>query len=378
MSSQGRVSAARLHLMRSFTRSITGEQINTMESVTEASAPTATVGSQPRTATSVAVVIPAYTMDRWPLLVKAVESLKVQTVPADEIVLCIDNNDELLQRARDQWPASERTAVRIMPNLHSDHLTDTSTHEAIHGTKRRFGAGMARNTAAASVTSDVIAFMDDDAHATPTWIEALLDVFERPSVVAVGGPPLPDYETARPSWFPGNFDWVFGCAYDGLPTTVAPLRHLIGANMAVRRSAWEAVGGFLGSDFDDLNMCMRLLARFGVDSVVYTPFAVVHHFVPANRVTWRYFWRRCYFVNREKVGVFRQIGSAANLVAEREFVIHALTEQTRRTAKDVASGRFGAVRVLGAMIAGISLAGLGHVRGRIDQLARRSRPGRAG
>jgi glucosyl-dolichyl phosphate glucuronosyltransferase len=357
---------------------MTEEQMNAMRSVTTARAPRATAGSQPQTAMSAAVVIPAYTMDRWSLLVKAVESLKIQTVPANEIVLCIDNNDELLQRARDQWPASEGTAVTVIPNLHSEHLTDTTIHEAIHGTKRRFGAGMARNTAAETVKSDIIAFMDDDAHAEPDWIEALLRVFERPSVVAVGGPPLPDYETARPSWFPGNFDWVFGCAYDGLPTTVSPLRHLIGANMAVRRTAWEAVGGFLGSDFDDLNMCMRLLARFGVDSVMYTPFAVVHHFVPANRVTWRYFWRRCYFVNREKVAVFRQIGSAANLVAEREFVIHALTAQARRTVREVASGRFGAVRVLAAMLTGISLAGLGHARGRIDLLARRLKPGRAG
>ena len=98
---------------------------------------------------------------------------------------------------------------------------------------------------------------------------------------------------------------------------------------------------------------------------------MVHHFVSADRVTWRYFWRRCYFVNRRKVGVFQRIGSAANLVAEREFVIHALTAQARRTVRELASGRFEAVRVLAAMLAGISLAGIGHIRGRIDQLARR-------
>jgi GT2 family glycosyltransferase len=355
---------------------MTDEQI--MQSVTEGSEPRATAGSQRPTAMSVAVVIPAYTMDRWSLLAKAVESLKIQTVPVDEIVLCIDNNDELLARARDTWEASEGTTVRIIPNLHSEHLSRVAIHEAAHGTKRRFGAGSARNTAAESVTSEIIAFMDDDAHAEPDWIEALLTVFERPSVVAVGGPPVPDYETERPSWYPGNFDWVFGCAYDGLPTTVSPLRHLIGANMAVRREAWEAVGGFVGSDFDDLNLCMRLIARFGTDSVVWTPFAVVHHFVSADRVTWRYFWRRCYFVNRQKVGVFQRIGSAANLVAEREFVIHALTAQARRTVRELASGRFEAVRVLAAMLAGISLAGLGHIRGRIDQLAHRSHTERAG
>jgi hypothetical protein len=191
----------------------------------------------------------------------------------------------------------------------------------------RFGAGPARNTAAEAIDPDVIAFMDDDAEAYSYWIEQLLRVFADPSVVAVGGPPLPLYETGRPSWFPANFDWVFGCAYEGLPSEIAPLRHLIGANMSVRRSALSAVGGFLGSDFDDLNLCMRLSARFGVQSIYYTPYAV-RHYVPRERVTWRYFWRRCYIVNREKIRVFRQMVSASNLAAERESVRQLQREGT--------------------------------------------------
>lgn len=322
---------------------------------------------------SVAVAIPAYTMKRWTLLRKAVESARSQTVPVDEVVLCIDNNDELLHRARAEWEGVDGTPVRVIPNRHSDHLTRVSVHQAAHGTTRRFGAGSARNTAAEAVTADVIAFMDDDACARPDWIERLLDVFADPSIVAVGGPPLPDYETARPSWFPSNFDWVFGCAYEGLPTEVAPLQHLIGANMAVRRSSWEAVGGFIGSDFDDLNLCMRLADRFGAKSIYYTPKAVVHHFVPAERVTWRYFWRRCYFVNREKVRVFERIGTAANLRAEREFVLRALTKQLGRDLRRATAGEPQALAASGAMVVGIGLAAAGHLRGRIDQMMRRGR-----
>ncbi len=40
-------------------------------------------------------------------------------------------------------------------------------------------------------------------------------------VVALGGRPEPEYETARPWWFPSESDWVFGCAYEGLPDEVA-------------------------------------------------------------------------------------------------------------------------------------------------------------
>lgn len=320
---------------------------------------------------SVSVAIPAYTMKRWELLRKAVESARAQTVPIDEVVVCIDNNDELLARARDEWAMTEGTPVRVLANRHSDHLQRVSIHQAAHGTTRRFGAGSARNTAAETINSDVIAFMDDDAHARPDWIEQLLRVFADSSIVAVGGAPLPAYETERPSWFPANFDWVFGCAYAGMPSQIAPLRHLIGANMAVRRSAWWDVGGFVGSDFDDLNLCMRLAERFGAQSIYYNPRAIVHHFVPSERVTWRYFWRRCYFVNREKVRVFRRMGSAANLTAEREFVLRALTRQAGRDLRRVASGEPHAAGALGAMVAGIGLAAAGHARGRLDRVLAR-------
>jgi glucosyl-dolichyl phosphate glucuronosyltransferase len=230
---------------------------------------------------------------------------------------------------------------------------------------RRVASAPARR---ATIDSDVIAFMDDDAYARPDWIEELLRVYDDASVVAVGGPPLPHYESRRPSWFPGNFDWVFGCAYDGLPTETRPLRHLIGANMSVRRTAWEAVGGFVGSDFDDLNLCMRLAERFGTQSIYYTPHAIVRHYVPSERVTWRYFWRRCYFVNREKVRVFKRLGSAANLHAEREFVLRAVTTQLVHDLRKAVTGQPQALRASAAMLVGISLAAAGHARGRLDQL----------
>ena len=235
--------------------------------------------------------------------------------------------------------SAEGTPVTVLPNRQSDHLARVTAHQAAHGTTRRFGAGSARNMAAEAIDSDVIAFMDDDAEAAPDWIAQLLSVYRDPSVVAVGGAPLPRYETVRPAWFPANFDWVFGCAYAGLPSEIAPLRHLIGANMSVRRTAFEAVGGFVGSDFDDLNLCMRLSRKYGAQSTYYNPHAVVRHFVPGERVTWRYFWRRCYFVNREKVRVFRRVGSAANLIAEREFVLRALTRQIRKEISEPSGGK---------------------------------------
>ncbi len=340
------------------------------ESDLEAGVPSVVTAAE-RPTLSVSVTIPAYTMERWELLCESVESVRAQTVAAEQVVVCIDNNEELLRRAEREWADCSDPAVVVIPNRHSEHLDHLAAHGLAHGTSRRFGAGPARSAAAELVHSDVIAFIDDDARAEPDWLAQLLSVFESPSIVAVGGAPLPVYETGRPRWYPDNFDWVFGCAYQGLPSSAAPLRHLIGANLAVRRYAWEAVGGFMDSDFDDLDLCLRLAQRFGSESLYYAPDAVVHHFVPAERVTWRYFYRRCYFVNRGKVKVFRSLGGAANLMAEREFVLRALTTQVGEYLRRAAKGQPDALRQLAAMMAGIALAVLGHVRGRMDRVTQR-------
>ncbi len=126
--------------------------------------------------------------------------------------------------------------------------------------------------------------------------------------------------------------------------------------------------GSYDSDFDDLNLGTRLLARYGLESVVYTPFAVVHHFVPAERVTWRYFWRRCYFVNREKVRVFSNMGTTGNLAAERQFVIHALSRQAGLTLRRLIRGDINGLYALGAMLVGLGSAAAGHLSGRLDQM----------
>src|SRR5581483_5659683 len=310
---------------------------------------------------SISVIIPAYTVDRWPLIVKAVESVRTQSVLPEEIVICIDNDDELLGRARAQWSCARQPPVRVMANRSGNR-----------------GGGSTRNCAVETVTSDIVAFLDDDAWAEPDWLERLLSVHEGFPVVAVGGPPLPDYETQRPDWFPSSFDWVFGCAYEGLPKSTGPLRHLFGGNMAVRRDSFMTLNGFQSADFDtlskpaaarapldDLDLSMRLAHRFGADSLYYEPRAVVHHYVPAERLSWRYFYRRCYLVNRQKARTLRDMGPAANLDAELQFVWRTIRRCCLNDLRRGVSGEPEAFRSLGATLIGIALAGLGHLRGRL-------------
>jgi len=227
--------------------------------------------------------------------------------------------------------------------------------------------GSARNTAAEIATGDILAFLDDDAVADKEWLEILTDSYQDDRVGAVGGRPIPVFEAGRPAWFPVQFDWVFGCAYDGLPTSRGPLAHLIGANMSVRRTLLERVGGFRSDNHDDMDMCHRVAHVMGVEAVIYEPAATVHHFVSASRLTWNYFWRRCFFVNKGKVAAFAQMGDAATLGAETRFVWYALTKGVSRGITQAAKGDTHGLARSAAIIAGVGLAAAGHVAGRIER-----------
>ena len=218
----------------------------------------------------------------------------------------------LLKRCESRWGIGSSTAafpILAIPNRFEQDEKGIGIHARAHGSKRRFGAGWARNCGAQIARGDILVFLDDDAAAEPDWLEHLLEPYFDSRTIAVGGMPFPVYQTGRPAWFPANFDWVFGCAYEGLPQTLGPAGHLIGANLSVRRDIFERIGGFHSIDFDDLDLCMRLQALGPDQRVLYEPDAVVHHYVPAQRVEWRYFWRRCFFVNREKVEAFADIGT---------------------------------------------------------------------
>ena len=297
---------------------------------------------------TVSVAICAYMEDRWLQLKKSVASVEAQTSPPIEIIVCIDHNEELLRKSEEYFGKAHPAGaipVIVLANKYNGHL------------------GAARNTTVESASGEVLAFLDDDAAAAADWLDRLIAPYEDERVGAVGGKPLPIFEVRRPRWFPFEFDWVIGCAYRGLPLTRAPSARLIGANMSARRSALQEIGGFHTDHQDDMDMCQRI--AYAQYTVLYEPLAIVHHFVPATRTTWHYFWRKCYTANQGKVEVFVNMREAASLSAELTFVIRTLTLGVLAEIRQVIRGdMFGLARV-GAMIAGITLAGFGHLSGRL-------------
>ncbi|GAA4872652.1 glycosyltransferase family 2 protein [Kitasatospora terrestris] len=296
---------------------------------------------------SLSVVICAYTMARVEDLHRAVRSVQHQYRPVQEVLLVIDHCPELESYAREFL-----TGVRVVDN-----------------TGRR-GLSGARNTGLAEAGGEVVAFLDDDAAADPCWTEHLLAAYREPEVLGVGGLVRPRWDSARPPWFPPEFDWVVGCSYRGLPERSGPVRNFIGANMSFRRAEVLAAGGFrtdLGRvgtrplGCEETELCLRLSRRRPGAELRYEPAATVSHHVPDSRATWTYFLSRCYAEGLSKAAVARLSGRGPGLASERTYLRSTIPRALVRCLRP----RSPAPRRLAALGGGVLAAGLGYTAGRI-------------
>ncbi|MBB5352876.1 hypothetical protein HNR46_003125 [Haloferula luteola] len=135
------------------------------------------------------------------------------------------------------------------------------------------GLSAARNAGAEVATGEVLAFTDDDCEVDPDWLVELAKVFAA-GWDAAGGPNLPpppaDGIAAAIASAPGAASQVM---LDDLEA-----EHVPGCNLAVRRGAFFAIGGFDGrfrTAGDDVDFCWRL--RDAGMRIGFAPNAFVWH-----------------------------------------------------------------------------------------------------
>jgi glycosyltransferase involved in cell wall biosynthesis len=303
---------------------------------------------------TVAVVVCAYTMDRWVDVVEAYESLVKQSRPADEIVLVIDHNDDLLKALQVTFPSAT-----IIPNTGPRGLSG------------------ARNTGVEATTSDIVLFLDDDAKAEPQWVSRMLDVFAEPGVRGVAGHAEAAWpKPGKPAWFPEEFLWVVGCSYRGLPTTRTAIRNPIGSTMGFDRKALAVTGGFstavgrVGTKpvgCEETELSIRLRQAEPTARIMLEPTAVVHHRVSEPRVKFRYFASRCYWEGVSKAIVSGDVGAGDALESERAYATQVLPRAVLRGLRDGLRGDVSGLGRAGAVVVGFGLTGFGYVRGSLSR-----------
>lgn len=147
------------------------------------------------------------------------------------------------------------------------------------------GLSAARNVGAHAARHEIVAYVDADVRVDPCWLTYLVQPFVTSDAVAVGGPNI----------VPPDDDWFAHCVAraPGAPSHVLIddriADHVPGCNVAIRRDALLAIGGFdpiFLRAGDDVDVCWRLQATGG--QIAFSPAALVwHHHRSRLAAYWR-------------------------------------------------------------------------------------------
>ena len=230
------------------------------------------------------------TYQRPHMLARALESLLDAPAPVglNVHVTVIDN---------DHSEATGHVIERYIPRF-DGRLAHVSEH--------RRGKSHALNNGIEHTSGDLIGFIDDDEEVDTGWYTQIVHAFRDERVGFIGGPCLPRWGAVPPAWLPATFRGVIGYVDDGDRVMVfgkdAP-GILMGGNAVIRRRVLERAGPFapqLGPTGDrrlmsgeDEELFSRLLRADALG--LYVPDLKIYHYVPAERLTKRYFRRWCFW-----------------------------------------------------------------------------------
>ena len=232
------------------------------------------------------ITISICTYNRYDVLPKAIESALQQSLPPDDYeILVVDNSPEAKRAAAFEKKydgiANLKYIIAPLPGL-----------------------SRARNTSAELSNAPLLAFMDDDAVAHPTWLAEILQAFERygENTMIVGGRVDPLWGAPRPPWLHESMLGNLSVVNWGGDTREA-LEHewFAGTNITFRTQAIRDCGGFatnLGRNGsgasllskEELHLLQQIRAAGG--KLIYAPNAVVEHLVEPERLNRSWFRKR--------------------------------------------------------------------------------------
>jgi glycosyltransferase involved in cell wall biosynthesis len=235
-------------------------------------------------------------------------------MPQIAAIICTHNRDNYLGAAIDSLLAQEYDdfEVLVVDNGSTDS-TKTVVESRLSHPQLKYvyepvlGLSVARNTGAKETTSPILAYLDDDAEASPQWLRVLIEAYNKNEKLAIAGGKVtliwPDGITP-PKWISSDMAAGLG-AYDLGENIVYidnPNLTPRGLNYSMRRTFLEQIGGFdanLGRVGKKLlsneELYMTELALKNGWQVAYLPDALAAHNVAPERVKPEWFLRRSWW-----------------------------------------------------------------------------------
>ena len=190
----------------------------------------------------ISVVIPAYNEEK--LIGKCVDSLKKQDYPKENFeIIVVDHR------------STDKTSE--IAKQHGANVLRFTEDKATIGSTRQFGSESAKG--------QIIAYVDADSVPAMDWLLRINKHMQNEKIVCVGGIAILDTQKRSALFMISFYDYFlrvnqfFGKT---LPW---------GFNMAVRKDALLAIGGFDKGlkTSEDWDLALRLANKFGRESVVY-------------------------------------------------------------------------------------------------------------
>lgn len=193
------------------------------------------------------------------------------------------------------------------------------------------GASFARNTGAAIAKGQWVCFMDDDAVATPNYVENILKhIQNKPDGVGFGGRIIPKYIPSEPKWMSyyvsslvGNFNYApIACAFENG-------KYPLESNMIVKKSVYDKIGGFnvnlpgvvgtlrIGGEGKELFYKILTLGHI----IYYDPTICIHHVVEVKKLTSEYMYRVASGIGRGEKTRTLEISKAVYLMKVLEYFL---------------------------------------------------------
>jgi len=238
------------------------------------------------------VIICTYNRDKY--IYNVLKSLAENTLPKNLYEIVLVNNN-----CTDQTVSECDRFVRDYPDVNFRSFVETNQ-----------GLSHARNRGIKESLGEILVYVDDDALVNKEYLQTYSEFFSHhPEIDAAGGPIIPQYETAEPSWM-SHFTkaLITGYKYLGDKEREFPQNDYPGGgNAAYKASVFEKVGLFnvdLGRKGDSLvgaeekdifDKMVSLGMRF-----YYLPNAILYHLIPEKKLSKDYFDRLTYSIGKSE------------------------------------------------------------------------------
>lgn len=231
-------------------------------------------------------------------------------------IICTHNRTDYLQKAisslANQDLSRETFEIIVVDNCSTDSTRTVVESFAAIGNIRYLyepvlGLSHARNTGWKNAETPYVAYLDDDAMASPVWLRRILQTFEsmRPRPGCVGGRVKPIWEAPRPAWLG---DEIVSCLtvidWSDAPHVIENLNSqwLAGANIAFPKDLLYQLNGFTpyldrsGSNLlSSGDVYLEKQIQKSGHTCFYQPDVEISHHIPASRLDQHWFIRRYYY-----------------------------------------------------------------------------------